>query len=173
MKKFLALIAMAVFSVSAAAHGPTPQKIDDRIIIKAEPAKAWAMIKDYENVQKWLPTVKSVKVEKKGADTFRTLTLKNGGKIKESIKSIDDANMKIKFEVLEGGPFSNYNPYISVKKGPNAGESEVRFFHRFYRQFPNNPPIPEGQDEAAAIQFITDIYLPGNENLKKLLENSK
>jgi|TARA_B110000908_G_scaffold131821_1_gene155175 hypothetical protein len=173
MKKFLALIAMAVFSVSAAAHGPTPQKIDDRIIIKAEPAKAWAMIKDYENVQKWLPTVKSVKVEKKGADTFRTLTLKNGGKIKERIKSIDDANMKIKFEVLEGGPFSNYNPYISVKKGPNAGESEVRFFHRFYRQFPNNPPIPKGQDEAAAIQFITDIYLPGNENLKKLLESSK
>ncbi|MEO1947570.1 MAG: SRPBCC family protein, partial [Methylophilaceae bacterium] len=60
MKKFLALIAMAVFSVSAAAHGPTPQKIDDRIIIKAEPAQAWAMIKDYKNVQKWLPTVKSV-----------------------------------------------------------------------------------------------------------------
>jgi len=173
MKKFLALIAMAVFSVSAAAHGPTPQKIDDRIIIKAEPAKAWAMIKDYENVQKWLPTVKSVKVEKKGADTFRTLTLKNGGKVKERIKSVDDKNMKIKFEVIEGGPFSNYNPYISVKAGPNAGESEVRFFHRFYRQFPNNPPIPEGQDEAAAIQFIADTYTPGNENLKKVLENSK
>jgi carbon monoxide dehydrogenase subunit G len=173
MKKFLALIAMAVFSVSAAAHGPTPQKIDDRIIIKAEPAQAWAMIKDYKNVQKWLPTVKSVEIQKEGADTFRTLTLKNGGKIKERIKSVDDDNMKIKFEVLEGGSFSNYNPYISVKKGPNAGESEVRFFHRFYRQFPNNPPIPEGQDEASAIQFITDTYLPGNKNLKKVLENSK
>jgi carbon monoxide dehydrogenase subunit G len=173
MKKFLALIAMAVFSVSATAHGPTPQKIDNKIIIKVEPAKAWAMIKDYENVQKWLPTVKSVEIEKKGSDTIRTLILKNGGKVKEKIKEVDDANMKIKFEIIEGGPVTSYNPYISVDKGPNAGESEVRFFHRFYRFFPNNPPIPDGQDEAAAIKFIKDTYGPGEEGLKKALENSK
>jgi len=173
MKKFLSLIAMAIFSVSAAAHGPTPQKMDAKVIIKAEPAKVWAMIKDYENVQKWLPTVKSVALEKKGAETVRVLTLKNGAKIKEIIKEVDDKNMKIKFEVIEGGPFSNYNPYISVEKGPNAGESEVRFFHRFYRFYPNNPPIPDGQDEAAAIKFIKDTYGPGEENLKKVLENSK
>ena len=173
MKKFLALCALAAFSFNAAAHGPTPQKIDKRIVIKAEPAKAWAMIKDYENVQKWLPTVKSVKVEKKGGNTYRILSLKNGGKVKEHVKSVDDDNMKIKFEVIEGGPFTNYNPYISVKKGPNAGESEVRFFHRFYRFFPNNPPIPDGQDEAAAIKFIEDTYGPGPEGLKKALENSK
>lgn len=173
MKKFLAFIAMAAFSITAAAHGPTPQKIDDRITVKAEPAKAWAMVKDYENVQKWLPTVESVKIEKKGADTFRILTLKNGKTVKERIKSVNDKQMKIKFEVVEGGPFSNYNPYISVKKGKNAGESEIRFFHRFYRQYPNNPPIPEGQDEAAAIEFINATYTPGNESLKKVLENSK
>ncbi|MDG1074771.1 MAG: SRPBCC family protein [Methylophilaceae bacterium] len=173
MKQFLALIAMAVFSLSAIAHGPTPQKIDNRVIIKAEPAKVWAMVKDYENVQKWLPTVKSVSVEKKGADIVRTIVLKNGIKLKDKIKQVDDANMKIKFEVIEGGPFSNYNPYISVDKGSNAGESEVRFFHRFYRQYPNNPPIPEGQDEASAIKFINDTFVPGNENLKKVLENAK
>ncbi len=173
MKKFLALIAMAAFSVSAAAHGPTPQKIDEKIIIKAEPAKVWAMVKDYENAQKWLPTVKSIEVEKKGSDIIRTLNLKNGGKVKEKIKEVDDANMKIKFEIIEGAPASSYNPYISVDKGPNAGESEVRFFHRFYRFYPNNPPIPEGQDEAAAIKFINETYVPGNQNLKKVLENSK
>lgn len=173
MKKFFALIALAALSVSAFAHGPTPQKIDDRITVKAEPAKVWAMIKDYENVQKWLPTVKSVKIEKKGGNIYRTLSLKSGGKVKEHIKSVDDDNMKIKFEVLEGGPFTNYNPYISVKKGKNAGESEVRFFHRFYRFFPNNPPIPDGQDEAAAIKFVKDTYGPGAEGLKKALANSK
>ncbi len=173
MKKFFALIALAAFSVTAFAHGPTPQKIDNRIIVKAEPAKVWAMVKDYENVQKWLPTVKSVKIEKKGGNTYRILMLKNGGKVKEHLKSVDDKKMKIKFEVLEGGPFTNYNPYISVKKGPNAGESEVRFFHRFYRYFPNNPPIPDGQDEAAAIKFVEDTYVPGQEGLKAAVENSK
>ena len=173
MKKFLALIALAAFSFNAAAHGPTPQKIDERIVIKAEPAKAWAMVKDFANVQQWLPTVKSTKITKKGADTFRTISLKNGGKVKDRIKSIDDENMKIKFEVISGGPFTNYNPYISVKAGPGKGESTVRYFHRFYRFFPNNPPIPEGQDEAAANKFVKDTYGPGLENLKKVLESSK
>lgn len=173
MKKFLALIALAAFSFNAAAHGPTPQKIDERIVIKAEPAKAWAMVKDFENVQQWLPTVKSTKVVKKGADTFRTISLKNGGKVKDRIKKIDDENMKIKFEVISGGPFTNYNPYISVTAGPGKGESTVRYFHRFYRFFPNNPPIPEGQDEAAANKFVKDTYGPGLENLKKVLESSK
>ncbi|QVL45970.1 MAG: SRPBCC family protein [Methylophilaceae bacterium] len=173
MKKFLALIALSVFSITAAAHGPTPQKIDEKVIIKAEPAKVWEMVKDYENAQKWLPTVKNITVEKKGSEIIRTLNLKNGGKIKEKISDVDDAGMKIKFEVIEGVPASNYNPYISVSKGPNAGESEVRFFHRFYRFYPNNPPIPDGQDEAAAIQFINETYVPGNQHLKKVIENSK
>lgn len=173
MKKFLTLFALAAFSLTAAAHGPTPQKIDEKIVIKAEPAKVWAMVKDYENVQKWLPTVESVKIEKKGNNIFRHLSLKSGGKVKEAIKEVDDDGMKIKFEVLEGGPFTNYNPYISVKEGPGAGESTVRYFHRFYRYYPQNPPIPEGQDEAAAIKFVKDTYGPGLENLKKVLENSK
>lgn len=172
MKKFLTMFALAAFSATAFAHGPTPQKIDERITIKAEPAKVWAMVKDYENVQKWLPTVKDVKIEKKGGEIYRILNLKNGGKVKEHVKSVDDAKMKIKFEVLEGGPFTNYNPYITVK-AKGAGESEVRFFHRFYRYFPQNPPIPEGQDEAAAHKFVEDTYLPGIENLKKVLESSK
>jgi Polyketide cyclase / dehydrase and lipid transport len=173
MKKFLALIALAAFSFNAAAHGPTPQKIDDRIVIKADPATTWAMVKDFANVHAWLPTVKSTKVVKQGADTIRILTLKNGGKVKERLKGISDELMKIKFEVLEGGPFTNYNPYISVTAGPGKGESTVRYFHRFYRFFPNNPPIPEGQDEAAANKFVKDTYGPGLENLKKVLENSK
>ncbi len=173
MKKLLASIALAAFSVSALAHGPTPQKIDNRIVIKAEPAKVWAMIKDYSKAEAWMPTVESTKVEKKGADTVRTLTLKNGGKVIEKVKEVDDADMKIKFEFISGGPVTNYNPYISVTPGPGAGESSVRYFHRFYRFFPNNPPIPEGQDDASAVKFVEDTFGPGLENLKKVLENSK
>ena len=173
MKKFLALIALAAFSVSAAAHGPTPQKIDDRIVIKAEPAKVWAMIKAFDKAEAWMPTVASTKVEKKGADTLRTITLKSGGKVTERIKEVDDTEMKVKFEFVNGGPVTNYNPYISVTAGPGAGESSVRYFHRFYRFFPNNPPIPAGQDDASAVKFVEDTYGSSLENLKKVLENSK
>lgn len=173
MKKFLALIAMAAYSVSAFAHGPTPQKVDNRIVIKAEPAKVWAMIKDLEKAEAWMPSVTSTKVEKKGAETLRTITLKNGGKVTERVKEIDDKEMKLKFEFVNGGPVTNYNPYISVSAGPGAGESSVRYFHRFYRFFPNNPPIPEGQDDASAVKFIEETYGSSLENLKKVIENSK
>jgi carbon monoxide dehydrogenase subunit G len=173
MKRIFALIALAAFSASTFAHGPTPQKIDDKIVIKAEPAKVWAMIKDIGKAEAWMPTVASTKIEKKGADTLRTITLKSGGKVTESIKEIDDAGMKIKFEFVSGGPVTNYNPYITVTAGPGAGESSVRYFHRFYRFFPNNPPIPEGQDDASAVKFVEDTYGSSLENLKKVLENSK
>lgn len=173
MKKFLALITLAAFSMTAFAHGPTPQKLDERIVIKAEPAVVWAMVKDYAKAEAWIPAVASTKVEKKGADTFRTLTLKSGGKIKERIKSIDEEGMKIKFEFINGGPVTNYNPYISVSKGNKPGESKVRYFHRYYRFFPNNPPIPEGQDDESAVKFVTGTFGASLENLKKVIENSK
>ena len=39
MKKVLALIAMAILPLTAAAHGPSPQKVEKEIVIKADPAK--------------------------------------------------------------------------------------------------------------------------------------
>ncbi len=173
MKKFLVLIALAACSITAVAHGPTPYKSDNSIVIKADPAKTWAMVKDFGNIHAWMPTVESTQVEKKGKDTFRIMVLKSGAKVTERLKSINDEDMKIKYEFISGAPLSNHNAYLTVKAGPGNGESTVRFFHRYYRFFVNNPPIPEGQDDAAAIKFITENYESGLANLKKVLENSK
>lgn len=173
MKKFLALVAIATLSFNAFAHGPTPQKSDNRIIIKADPAKVWAVVKDFNGVDKWLPSVKSIATEKKGEDSFRELTLNDGKVVKERLKNIDDGKMKIKYEIVDGAPVSNHSGWISVKAGPEAGESTVRHFVRFYRFYPQNPPIPEGQDDASAVKFIADTYEPGLEELKKVLENPK
>ncbi len=173
MKKFLAFIALAIFSVSAFAHGPTPQKSDNSVVIKVEPAKAWAMVKDFGNPHAWMPTVESTKVEKKGKNTIRVISLKSGAKVTERLKSMSEEDMKIKWEFVTGAPLSNYNAYITVKAGPGKGESTVRFFQRYYRYFVNNPPIPEGQDDASAVKFVTENYDTGLDNLKKVLENSK
>ena len=63
MKKVLALIAVAILPLTAAAHGPSPQKVEKEIVIKADPAKVWALVKDFGGIQKWLPTVASTGVE--------------------------------------------------------------------------------------------------------------
>lgn len=174
MKKFLAFIALATLSFNVAAHGPTPQKVEKTITIKAEPAKVWAVVKDFGNLHKWLPPVKSTKLEKKGEETYRTLTLKDGGEIIEKLRSADDADMKLKYEIVGGvAPVADYISTIKVDAGPGAGESTVTWVGRFYRTYKLNPPIPPGQDDESAVKFVTGVYDAGLPNLKKVVESAK
>ena len=88
MKKILALITLSLgislAPFSASAHGPAPQKVEKTITIKADPAKVWAIVKDFGNMHQWHPGVASTKLEQKKDDngdlaTYRTLTFKAGG----------------------------------------------------------------------------------------------
>jgi hypothetical protein len=174
MKKFLAIIALATLSFNAAAHGPSPQKVEKSITIKAAPAKVWALIKDFGNWQVWLPPVASTKLETKGGETVRTLNLKGGGVIVEKLRSSDDATMKMKYEIDSGvAPLTDYYSIIRVEPGANAGESTVTWMGRFYRIYKLNPPIPAGQDDETAVKFVEGVYDSGLAGLKKAAENSK
>ena len=88
MKKLLVVLFALTFSILAVAHGPTPQKVQKTVTIAASPDKVWAVVKDFDNGNKWLPFVTGIKLETKGEDKFRTLTLKSGGKILEDRKSV-------------------------------------------------------------------------------------
>ena len=179
MNKYLALLALAVLPFTAFAHGPTPQKVEKSVVIKAPPAKVWAMVKDFGNLQAWHPAIASDKLEQKKDEngdmaTFRTLTLKSGGEIIEKLRSVDDKDMKLKYEITGGvAPVADYNSVMTVTAGPGAGESTVTWVGRFYRTYKLNPPIPAGQDDATATAFITGVFDSGLANLKKVQENSK
>lgn len=174
MKKFLALLALAILPLTSAAHGPSPQKVEKTIVIKAAPAKVWAIVKDFGNMQAWHPAIASDKLEKKGDETFRTLTLKSGGEIYEKLRSADDKDMKLKYEIVSGvAPVADYNSFMTVTAGPGAGESTVTWVGRFYRTYKLNPPIPAGQDDETAVKFVTDVYDAGLAGLKKAAESSK
>lgn len=171
MKKLLAIMAALMLPLTAAAHGPSPQKVEKEIVIKADPAKVWGIVKDWGGLHKWLPPVASTKVETKGADTFRLLTLKAGGTINERLKSVDDKDMTIKYEIIEGAlPVTNYNAKMTVKPGPGAGESTVVWMARFYRVYQLNPPIPPGQDDETALKAVNGVFDAGLPNLKKVAE---
>jgi carbon monoxide dehydrogenase subunit G len=179
MNKFLALLALAILPLTAAAHGPSPQKVEKSIVIKAPPAKVWAIVKDFGNMQTWHPAIASDKTEQKKDEngdmaTFRTLTLKSGGVINEKLRSADDAAMKLKYEIVGGvAPVGDYNSFMTVTAGPGAGESTVTWVGRFYRVYRLNPPIPAGQDDETAIKFVTDVYDAGLAGLKKVAEDTK
>ena len=59
MNKFLALLALTVLPLTVMAHGPSPQKVEKSVVIKAAPAKVWAMVKDFGNMQAWHPAIAS------------------------------------------------------------------------------------------------------------------
>lgn len=171
MKKLFALIAITLLPLTAAAHGPSPQKVEKSVTIKAEPAKVWALVKDFGNMQKWHPAVTGSKLEKKGADTYRTLTLKDGGTSSEKLRSIDEEGMQLKYEIIEGAlPVADYYSVIKVKAGANPGESTVTWMGRFYRVYKLNPPIPKGQDDESALNAVNGLYDAGLANLKKVAE---
>ena len=176
MKKVLALIAMAILPLTAAAHGPSPQKVEKEVVIKADPAKVWALVKDFGNMQKWHPAVASDKVEVKKDEngdeqTYRTLTLKSGGTILEKFRGSDDKDMQLKYEIVSGVlPVADYTSKMTVKAGPGAGESTVVWMGRFYRVYKLNPPIPAGQDDESAVKAVNEVYDDGLAGLKAAAE---
>lgn len=176
MKKVLALITLAILPLTAAAHGPSPQKVEKEVVIKADPAKVWALVKDFGNMQKWHPAVASDKIEVKKDEngdeqTYRTLTLKNGGTILEKLRGSDDKDMQLKYEIVSGVlPVADYTSKMTVKAGPGAGESTVVWMGRFYRVYKLNPPIPAGQDDESAVNAVTGVYDAGLAGLKAAAE---
>ena len=179
MKKILALLALSLIATTASAHGPTPQKVEKTITIKGDPAKVWALVKDFGNMQKWHPAVATDKVSQKKDEngemaTYRALALKGGGVINEKLRNIDETAMKLKYEIVDSPlPLTDYNSTITVAKGDVAGETTVTWVGRFYRLYKLNPPIPAGQDDATAVAAVTGVYDAGLANLKKVVESSK
>lgn len=177
MKKFLAIFALAgLLPLSALAHGPSPQKVVKEVVIKAEPAKVWAVVKDFGGIHKWHPAVADTRLEQR-KDTesdatlpHRILTLKDGGSIVEKQREANDADMKLDYKMVEGAiPVSNYRAVMQVKAGPGAGESTLTWTGRFYNKA-NSMEAKPGEDNPTAVAAINGIYDAGIEGLKKLLE---
>ncbi len=178
MNKFLAILTAGLtaltLSFTASAHGPSPQKVVKEVTIKADAEKVWALVGDFSNWQAWHPAIKDTKVEEKDGATYRTLMLQDGGKIVEKLrfaKKMGD-KYKIKYEIVEGdAPVADYYAWIDVKG--SDGETTVKWTGRFYRVYKLNPPIPEGQDDETALNFVNTVYDTGLANLKKVAESGK
>jgi len=55
------VIALLMGVVSAGAHGPTPQKVEQSIAIAAPPEMVWAAVKNFDGLADWNPLVDTSK----------------------------------------------------------------------------------------------------------------
>ncbi|MDO9051844.1 MAG: SRPBCC family protein [Methylotenera sp.] len=180
MKKFLAMLAVAcLLPVTTFAHGPSGQKVVKEFEVKAEPAKAWALLKDFGAIGKWHPDVTNVKLEdRKDAESDKTLphrlvTLKNGTTFLEKLREANDTDMKLDYKMVDGKDstiaVSNYRTVAQVKAGKAAGTSTVTLTARFYNKA-NTMEAPEGSDNPAANKAINELYDAAAVGLTKVLE---
>ena len=155
---------------SALAHGPTRQKVVEKITIDAPADAVWAVIKDFDGLSKWHPAVEASPADKANAEgSVRKLKLKGGGALEETLEKYDAAGHSYGYRAKDGGalPVTNYTSTIKVAGEGN--KSTVEWRGAFYRGFPNNDPPPDQNDEAA-VKAVTGVYQSGLANLKKLAE---
>ena len=157
-------------SASAVAHGPTRQKVSEKVTIEAPADAVWAKVKNFNALKDWHPAVAESPSDKGNAEgSVRTLKLKGGGTLVEALESYDEAQKKYSYRAKDGGalPVTNYTSTLSVVA--DGGKSTVEWRGAFYRGFPNNDPPPDQSDEAA-VKAITGVYQSVLANLKKLVE---
>jgi hypothetical protein len=162
----LLFVASAVF-----AHGPTRQKVTEKITIDAPADTVWKKVREFNALKDWHPAVADSAADKGNAEgSVRTVKLKSGGTLVETLEGYDDAKMKYNYRAKDGGalPVTNYTSVLSVVA--DGGKSVVEWRGAFYRGFPNNNPPPEQNDEAA-LKAVTDVYRGGLAHLKKMMES--
>jgi mxaD protein len=142
------------------AHGPTPQKADESIVIQAPVEKVWAVIKQFDGLDKWHPDVKTSTGEGKNeSGSVRTITLKNDEQFSEELDFYSEQDHLYKYRLKKENtaalPISSHTTSFQVKQGENANTSVVSIKSRFYRGDTGNTPSNQLNDESAVKAMTT------------------
>ena len=151
----LTLVALAAtFAWSAAAESVEVKKTGEA---PGKPADVWAVVGDFCAIKDWHPAVVECEEFEEGGGTYRTLTLGDGGKIKE--KLTDKADTAYSYEIVEGPlPVKDYAATLKVGKGGEDGRVEIHWRGEF---------DADGVEDAKAEEIITGIFNDGVSSIKK------
>ncbi len=174
MNRLTLVLLSFLFPVISVAHGPTPQKANESIVINAPVDAVWNAVKQFDGIADWHPDVKASSGDGNNAsDGSRTITLKNDGQLVESLDYYSDKdheyNYRLKVENVTAFPVSSYTTNIQVKAGDNANSSVVTLKSRFYRGDTGNTP-PDSLNDAAAVTAMKTFFSNGLLGLKQKLE---
>jgi hypothetical protein len=120
--------------------------------IKATPAAVWAKIGEWCAIKDWHPAIAACDASKKG---FRTLTLKDGGKIVEKLTKTGKNSYS--YDILESPlPVKNYNATL-VAKADSIGSTDLTWSAKF---------DAKGKPDSEAAAVIKGIFVDGLKNIK-------
>lgn len=162
-----------ILASPALAHGPTPIKVDESIVIAADPATIWRIAGKFDGLANWHPDIESVVA--KGGDApgaEREIAFRKGGALKEGLDEYDAAAFKYSYRMsdpnLDALPISSYSVTFTIKPAAGGG-SQVDWYGRLYRGDTSNEP-PENLNDDAARAAMSEFLRAGLKGLKKKVE---
>jgi len=104
-------------------------RVEDKIAKPA--ANVWKLIGGFNDLTNWAPGVNKSELEGQGVGAVRTLTLAQGGTIKEKLEAHDPAGMSYSYTIVSGPlPVSNYHSTLRVI-ADGAAACKVEWSSRF------------------------------------------
>jgi hypothetical protein len=132
--------------------------------VAKESADLWAKYGPWCAIKDWHPAIKGCEEVKEGDTTFRLLTLKDGGKIKE--KLLETGTLSYKYEIVESPlPVKNYTAQFSVTPDDDdLDEVNIVWAATF---------DAEGKPDKEARKVIDGIFKDGINSIKKATGGDK
>ena len=144
----------ALLIASGSAYAITVKK---RIEAPGLPPEVWAEVGAFCAIEKWHPAVAKCEESKEGDTTFRTLTLKDGGKIKEKLTGKDD--LSYSYEIVESPlPIKNYKSKLWLETDDEPDRTVIYWQSDF---------DANGASDEEAKKIITGILSDGVSGIKK------
>ena len=156
MMKLALAACLAVVLGSNSAYAITVKK---KIEVPGLPADVWVIAGEtFCAIKAWHPAVADCQESKEGDVTYRTLTLKDGGKIKEKLTATDD--LSYSYEITESPlPIKNYSSKLWVEEDDEPDRTVVYWQSDF--------DAADGTSEADATKLIAGILGDGVKGIKK------
>lgn len=155
-----ALGLVVLLSPASAASLAVGKKIEitvDAAKMKDERAALWARFGGWCAIKEWHPAIADCVESKEGDSEFRTLTLKDGGTIKE--KLTDKQEFLYKYQIIESPlPVKNYEAQFALTPDDDD-EDEINFAWSAVFD-------AEGKPNKEAVQTINGIFKAGLDNIK-------
>ena len=156
MMKLALVTGLAVIVGTGSAYAITVKK---RTEAPGLPPEIWQVAGGFCAIKDWHPAVASCEETKEGDVTFRTLTLKDGGKIKEKLTGTEDVSYS--YEIIESPlPVKNYKSKLWLEVDDEPDRTVIYWQSDF--------DAAEGKTEAEAKKVITGILADGVKGIKKM-----
>jgi Polyketide cyclase / dehydrase and lipid transport len=154
MMKLALATALALVIGSGSAYAITVKK---RTEAPGLPPEIWKVVGDFCAIKSWHPAVAECVETKEGDATFRTLTLKDGGKIKEKLTGKED--LAYTYEILESPlPVKNYKSKLWLEVDDEPDRSVIYWQSDF---------DANGKSDDEAKKILTGIFADGVKGIKK------